>query len=133
MSELMDLHLSDVPDPCTVPGGEEYQLRIASGSIGPGKKDPDRTVLKVLCEVLGHPAAKPVFHNMCLPKAVEEKDNPRMALRWKQDIKEFMECFQINQARPGKPEDWVGKEGYVVLKVNEERDENEISKMVKRK
>jgi len=127
MSEsLLDLHLDQVEDPTTVPGGEEYQLRIVSAQM---KKSNDQTrdMLLVGLQIVDHPASKSVFENLILPK---EGDKEQTVYLSKLRIKHFMQAFGIDPANPGDPSDWVDKTAWGVLKLEEYNGEvnNKVSK-----
>jgi len=124
---LLDLHRDAVPDPHVVAGGEEYQLRITSAKIAKTKTPgSDRMVVKVSCAIEGEPFAKSVFINHSLPTA---GDTEGTAYSLKHQLKKFMQCFDIDPANPGRPEDWKGKTGWVILKESKSNTGEDINKV----
>ena len=123
---LLDLHLDQVEDPTTVPGGEEYQLRIVSANM---KKSNDgtRDMILVSMQVVDHPTSKSVFENMILPK---EGDKDQTVYLSKLRIKQFMQAFGIDTANPGDPSEWVDLTAWGILKLDEYNGEvnNKVSK-----
>lgn len=113
MSSLLDLHLDKVQDPIVVQGGEEYELKVLDAKIAPSQSS-DRDVIKVMCEIIDHPTAKPVFVNMALPlKDDDEKKTYTLSLQ----IKQFFQAIDVEVADPGEPETWKGQTGWAFLKV----------------
>lgn len=112
---LLDLHLDQVEDPTTVPGGEEYQLRIISADM---KKSNDQTrdMILVGMQIVDNPTSKTVFENMILPK---EGDKDQTVYLSKLRIKQFMQAFGIGLSDPGELSSWVDRTAWAVLKLDE--------------
>jgi len=131
MSEsLIDLHLDEVPDPTVVEGNEEYQLTIKSAKIEESKSGTGRMVVKILAEVEDRPEAQPIFENLCFPIASDKASTVYM---FKSGLKAFFQSFGIDPAAPGEPDEWIGNQGYVILKVAPDQngnDRNEIAKYI---
>lgn len=129
MQSLLDLHLDEVPDPITVEGGKEYELRITGASLEEAKSGSGRTVLKAVAEVVGVPEAKPIFINHAFP--LKEDDNQKK-YRMSLSIKQFCQAFDIDHANPGEPDEWVGQTGWVVLKAETNEQTGELQNSVAR-
>lgn len=125
MSNLLDLHLDKVEDPIIVPGGEEYELRILDAKIAPSKSS-DRDVVKVMCEVVDNPTAKPVFVNMALPL---KDDDAKKTYTLSLQIKQFFQAFDINLKSPGEPETWKGQTGWAFMKVDTMESGEEVNQV----
>jgi len=131
MSNLLDLHLSQTPDPTIVPGGEEYQLHVQTAELGQNK-DQTRDMITVMLTVVGNPTALPVFEYLAIPNP---DDAPNTQYLMKLRIKQFLQAFDVDVDNPGEPGDWVGKEGWAVLKVDEYEGvtRNKVSRYIVKK
>lgn len=131
LQSLLDMHLDEVEDPTTVPGGEEYELKINSAKLKPSKSS-ERTLLEVGFDIIDHATSLPVFANMSFPLA---DDETKTAYSLKLNIKQFMQAFGIDVANPGDPAEWKGETGWAFLKISEYegRVRNEVSRYIKRK
>jgi hypothetical protein len=134
MSGLLDLHLDKIPDPTTVPGGEEREVKIVSAKIAPSKSTEGRDVVKVVVTIVDEPTAKSIFENMAIPmKGDSEQAVYMMSLR----LKQFFKAIDVDPADPGEPGSWKGLTGwaFVGLGTNDlsGEEENKVGRWIEKK
>lgn len=131
LQSLLDMHLDEMEDPTTVPGGEEYQLKISSAKLKPSKTS-ERTVLEVVFDIIDHESAIPIFENMAFALKDDEK---KTSYSLRQNIRSFMQAFSIDLGNPGDPSEWKGLEGWAFVKMDEFQGQpcNRVSRYIKRK
>lgn len=115
MSFLEDVNLNDVVEPHTVPGGEEYRIRIVdikkdeNGEL-PLNKNGNRYILPTF-EIPDEVGAQNFTTYIGLPSNdMSEKDKNNTKYR----IKQFLQCFGFDTP-PDDPVELIGAEGYAIL------------------
>lgn len=129
MPSLVYLDLDNVQPPEILPAGTEALVRIA--------KIQDKTVddsgnpkpypcLLIWLELPDHVNAPGLSHLLSFPG---ESDTEKQAYAKKQDIKQFMEIFNLDSL---DTDDWVGAETFAILgtKVYNGKDSNTIQNFV---
>lgn len=130
MMEQME-SLDGVQEPRVAEANSDTKLRILDVTTGTDKNG--RPYVLPRFEIVGDDLAKDFTKFLTVPtKELAEEDKKKFErCRWA--MKEFMEAFGIDPARPGSEEDWVGYEGWAILGIqtsDEYGEQNYIKKFV---
>ncbi len=118
MSFLEDINFQNVVEPRTVPGGEEYRLRIVDikrdnedNQKLPTDKNGYRYLMPIF-EIPDEVGAMNFNHYLRLPS---EDMSDKELNNAKYRIKQFLECFGFDSNNPPDLDDFSGAEGYAIL------------------
>jgi len=128
MTSLLDIDVTDAPEPKVVPANEEYKLRIIDVTTDRDKND--EPYLFPRFEVVDEPLAKDFTKFLRLPHGeLSEKE----LIRVRSDLRKFLEAFELPNPFKGDPTDMKGKTGWAILGVGEDEqygEQNYIKKFI---
>jgi hypothetical protein len=128
MGFLSDIDFENVVEPTTVPGDQEYKIRIVGATQSFDKND--NPYLLPRFEVVGEPTVKEFTKFLRLPHSgLDEKqlNNAGFAL------KKFLAAFVLDPSSLDSPEDLIGYEGWAILGLettNDWGDQNFVKKFI---
>lgn len=125
--DLTDVNLDDFQELTTVKAREEYKLRITSFISGVDKNGLDYVM--PFFEVVGEPTCKEFgdFINIPDKDNMSEKDLNLAKIH----ITSFFIAFKIDYSKPIKYSDEVGQEGWAILGMGKDQQDEPVNKVNK--
>lgn len=116
--------LSNIPELKPVEPGE-YDLRIKKAI---DKTSNGRKMIVLAIDIIDHPEAETIFHNLTLPKETDDEDKAAVMNRM---VRDFIVAIGLDPAST-TTEDFNGIEFTAILKIDtyEERESNKIARII---
>lgn len=128
MTSLLDIDVTDAPEPKVVPANEEYKLRIIDATSDRDKNDEPYLLPRF--EVVDEPLAKDFTKFLRLPHG---ELSEKQLIRVNSDIRKYLEAFELPNPFKGDPAEMKGHTGWAILGVGDDEqygEQNYIKKFI---
>jgi hypothetical protein len=111
----MGMNFNDVPEKVVLPAAK-YTLRILKAT-SKGNEQGEKPSINIVHEVIGHPEASNVFHNLWLPNPSDDQAKKENKIRF---IRGYMKLFSVPMNGSSiNVNDFAGREAECTLTLKE--------------